>query len=421
MSRSTYYSYDLPGAKSIRDVVSSISLLYEARCYAKASWAIRSSVLFGNHESLETGKNAILLKFNNSTIDLLQVATALWKELDGCSIYMTDVKDEEHPLLIVFREVVVDDDDDDDDDDEKTIMTPREFDELSNAILGTLLSGIKDNNLLTLDLIETLRVQENANPLTVASNDPQSVFKILGIEAARSVLISELTKVLKFDGTYVNTRHVMLLVDHMTKSGKMLPMNRYGLKHDSSPLSQASFETATTSLAHSAVNNRRDILCGVSERLIVGAMANVGTGSDTELILDEEMLERHAVAPMSSIITNPEDDDAIIINNMSPYDGDDGNALSPPRHNNNSPGQMSSYTPLLFSPQFSPDVHGPKSPAYHRPSMSVNHNNDGDSPAYCPASPIGAPVYEDEDGGDVNSLMDSLFSSHSSSDDTSPS
>ncbi|KAK5686779.1 DNA-directed RNA polymerase II core subunit rpo21, partial [Elasticomyces elasticus] len=48
------------------------------------------------------------------------------------------------------------------------------------------------------------------------SNQFIEVFEVFGIEAARTAVLRELTQVLAFDGSYVNHRHLALLVDVMT-------------------------------------------------------------------------------------------------------------------------------------------------------------------------------------------------------------
>ena len=40
--------------------------------------------------------------------------------------------------------------------------------------------------------------------------------QVLGVEAARAVLLSEIRNVISFDSSYVNYRHLALLVDCMT-------------------------------------------------------------------------------------------------------------------------------------------------------------------------------------------------------------
>ena len=51
----------------------------------------------------------------------------------------------------------------------------------------------------------------------------------LGIEACRVALFLELKRVIEFDGSSVNYRHVSILVDTIIFRGKMIAINRHGI------------------------------------------------------------------------------------------------------------------------------------------------------------------------------------------------
>jgi len=75
------------------------------------------------------------------------------------------------------------------------------------------------------------------------SNDIVEVNKVLGIEAARSVLINEVIYVLSVYGIYINNRHLGLLADLMTSRGFLTPINRHGVnKVVEGPIRRATFE-----------------------------------------------------------------------------------------------------------------------------------------------------------------------------------
>lgn len=64
------------------------------------------------------------------------------------------------------------------------------------------------------------------------SNDLPEIYDVLGIEAARSLLISELNSTLSKQG--VNRRHFQILADIMTASPyrhKMVSINRHGMRN----------------------------------------------------------------------------------------------------------------------------------------------------------------------------------------------
>ena len=68
-------------------------------------------------------------------------------------------------------------------------------------VLDTVGSNLLD--VLALDYIDTHRT---------FSNDIQETFRVLGIEAARNSIYTELTDVIEFDDTYVNYHHLGLIM-----------------------------------------------------------------------------------------------------------------------------------------------------------------------------------------------------------------
>ena len=76
------------------------------------------------------------------------------------------------------------------------------------------------------------------------SNDIHEVANLLGIEAARKLIIDEVTKVIETQGINIDLRHIMLIADMMCTSGAVKGITRYGVVSEkSSVLARASFET----------------------------------------------------------------------------------------------------------------------------------------------------------------------------------
>ncbi|TGZ63999.1 hypothetical protein CRM22_006603 [Opisthorchis felineus] len=69
-----------------------------------------------------------------------------------------------------------------------------------------------------------------------------------GIEAARAAIQKEVSGVFGHYGIYVDSRHLSLIADYMTKSGSYRAFNRSAFIGHPSPLQQMSFETVTSSL-----------------------------------------------------------------------------------------------------------------------------------------------------------------------------
>jgi DNA-directed RNA polymerase II subunit RPB1 len=111
------------------------------------------------------------------------------------------------------------------------------------------------------------------------SNNIVEILETLGVEAAREALLKELRNVIEFDGSYVNYRHLALLCDVMTKHGKLMPITRHGINRgESGPFMRASFEETTEILLDAAANGAVDHCRGVTENVLLGQMAPVGTG-----------------------------------------------------------------------------------------------------------------------------------------------
>ena len=64
------------------------------------------------------------------------------------------------------------------------------------------------------------------------SNDIIEVYNILGIDAAKELLIKEINEVIDFSGNYVNYRHISLLCDFMTNKGILMSVDRFGINRD---------------------------------------------------------------------------------------------------------------------------------------------------------------------------------------------
>jgi len=111
------------------------------------------------------------------------------------------------------------------------------------------------------------------------SNDIHEVEEILGIEAARSVIINEIQQVLNDQGLDVDIRHVMLVADIMTRTGRVMQIGRHGVSGEKpSVLARAAFEVTVRHLLDAAARGEIDELLGVTENVIVGQIIPIGTG-----------------------------------------------------------------------------------------------------------------------------------------------
>ncbi|XP_033120133.1 DNA-directed RNA polymerase III subunit RPC1-like [Anneissia japonica] len=112
------------------------------------------------------------------------------------------------------------------------------------------------------------------------SNNTYEVEKTLGIEAARRCIMDEVQYTMVSHGMSIDCRHVMLLADLMTYRGEVLGITRFGLaKMKESVLMLASFEKTADHLFDAAYHGQKDVICGVSECIIMGIPMTIGTGN----------------------------------------------------------------------------------------------------------------------------------------------
>jgi len=120
------------------------------------------------------------------------------------------------------------------------------------------------------------------------SNDVHEIYAILGIEAARYMLINEITEIFEQSSSYVNSRHIALLVDVMTHKGGLMSIDRHGInKSDRGPLAKCSFEETPDVLSRAAIFGELDNMKGVSSNIMLGQEVPIGTGS-LDILFDEE-------------------------------------------------------------------------------------------------------------------------------------
>ena len=285
-------------------------------------------------------------------------------------------------------------------------------------------SGSSLGQVLTIPGVDTTRTY---------SNSFIEVFEVFGIEATRSALMRELTQVLAFDGSYVNHRHLALLVDVMTSRGHLMAITRHGINRaDTGALMRCSFEETVEILLEAAACGELDDCRGVSENVMLGQLAPLGTG-ELEVFLDQKMLDtvisdnaRLGILPNIGIKGNMVADGA-----ATPYDNgspmqvpggwvgtpDYGASFSPISNSGSeTPGGFSEYQPQGFgggssspygrspsgytpgspfntagstSPSFSPT-----SPGYSptSPGMSISSPGFASSPHFSPQSPAFTPT-----------------------------
>ena len=111
------------------------------------------------------------------------------------------------------------------------------------------------------------------------TNDIKEISKVLGIEAGRNAVVTELSKVLRENSISVDIRHIMVLGDLMARDGEIRGIVRTGItRGKNSPFARASFEETVKHLLDASFKGEVEHLEGVVENIIVGQPINVGTG-----------------------------------------------------------------------------------------------------------------------------------------------
>jgi len=154
-----------------------------------------------------------------------------------------------------------------------------------------------------LEIINHPYVNGNA----VLSSHVHDIYENLGIEAARATLLNEITNLFAEAGG-VDFRHLGLLCDWITRVGKLLSVDRYGInKQDIGPLSKASFEETERILLKAAIFGEVDPIVGVSANIMTGQPIRGGT-SFSDILFDEQAFMRlqEGLAPVAE---GEEDDD----------------------------------------------------------------------------------------------------------------
>ena len=128
------------------------------------------------------------------------------------------------------------------------------------------------------NLAEVLKIKEVDDTRTY-TNDLHETKQILGIEAARNLIISESFTTLQEQGLDVDRRHLMLVGDIMTMSGDIRSIGRYGVAGTkSSILARAAFEETIKHLVRASIRGEVDNFEGIFENVMIGQLIPSGTG-----------------------------------------------------------------------------------------------------------------------------------------------
>ncbi|MEM4325701.1 MAG: DNA-directed RNA polymerase subunit A' [Candidatus Pacearchaeota archaeon] len=140
----------------------------------------------------------------------------------------------------------------------------------------------RDNTYVIMTLGTNLKKifeMEEVNKDKTISNDLHEVASVLGIEAARNLIINEIQSVLNVQGLNIDKKHLKLVADAMTNTGEVRGVTRIGIiAQKSSILARATFETPIKQFINSTLKGSKDRLLSVIENIILNQPVPVGTG-----------------------------------------------------------------------------------------------------------------------------------------------
>ncbi|KAJ2393512.1 DNA-directed RNA polymerase II core subunit rpo21, partial [Coemansia sp. RSA 2603] len=280
--------------------------------------------------------------------------------------------------------------------------------ESKNVIEADGKYGIRKEWIIDTDGINLRDVlwQDSVDAKRSYSNHPIEILDVLGIEAARGAILRETRVVIEQGGSsYVNYRHLALLVDVMTSRGVLTAITRHGINRtETGALMRCTFEETVEILMDAASIGSVDDCRGVAENILLGQLAPLGTGS-FDVMLDEEMLSHAVIDPRAQgfelanapvggatyMFAATPGASGSMSPQMTPYD-----TRSPDYFGGSNPGSPinAMFSPIVDSGgATSPGWNGaspysPASPAYSPTSPTYNAS----SPSYSPTSPQYSPT-----------------------------
>lgn len=137
------------------------------------------------------------------------------------------------------------------------------------------------------NLIGVLALSNIDTTRTVSWN-VHEVQKVLGIEAARLILMHELRSA--YDASVPIHQHISLLVDRMTCNHNLVAISRHGTNNDNiDVIAKATFEETPEMLTKASKHGELDHMRGISANLMCGQEGYYGTNLSQMLLDVEEM------------------------------------------------------------------------------------------------------------------------------------
>lgn len=166
-----------------------------------------------------------------------------------------------------------------------TFVNKRNVSKVAGEIVNEYYIETEGTNLIGAMLVSQINIDK------ISCNEPSVTRAVFGVEAANKILYDEITEVMS-NAAFVNPRHTQVLVNTMTFSGNILAVSRHGMnKLDNiGVIERASFEQGEKMLLEGALDNKNDMLKGVSAQIATGKLITSGSGF-CDILVNEEMLQ----------------------------------------------------------------------------------------------------------------------------------
>jgi len=301
---------------TLRDIVRSVKIYYDPYPLAATTVMDEDREVLALYEQFAQGKAECASPWvmrlelddqemvNRNIMDLVEVQAKIQNSMTGVDVKCV-TSDRNASKLILRLEIAA-----------SLVKNPTVLRQLEDSILSSPLTGMEGigrvfvrtlkNEMLydeplggyvtkdqyVLDLEGTnlydLFVFPGVDMTRTFSNDIHEINEVFGIETARIALYEEFNEV--FSSEKVNYHHLSVLVDSMTFSGRIVPVNRFGMKkNETGVLAKSSFEETSKVMFEAAVGAEYDTMRGVSANIMFGQKPPCGTGF-VDILVDESKL-----------------------------------------------------------------------------------------------------------------------------------
>lgn len=128
--------------------------------------------------------------------------------------------------------------------------------------------------------LEEVRLDPDVDEFKTISSSVTEIYKVLGIEVARSFIEKEIYDTFTEANEYIAPRNIEIISDWMTASGRPVAVNTKSVpKAESSIIRSICFENPKDNIVKGAVLGTEEEINNVSARILFGVQQSLGTGA----------------------------------------------------------------------------------------------------------------------------------------------